>query len=97
MTEYARKMGAGKVPVRIVKGPLMMEKHPRLREKYIWEYNSSTALHWTDGKRNIWDITIRTAAEKSMDDDEQIRKLLSLHLKMYEEFEEAGYCSINPL
>ncbi len=91
MPDYASALGADRVPTRIVKGPLRFATYPGVGRTGALNLNHSTPLQWTDGKRNIWDITIKSAAETGHDSDEEIKALLEKHVKMFEALAEFGY------
>ncbi len=91
MPDYAKALGAERVPTRIVKGPLRFASKPEISRTGALNLNHSTPLQWTNGVRNIWAITVNTAAETGHDTDDEIKALLEKHVRLFDALAEFGY------
>ena len=90
---YAAETGS-RVPVRIVAGPLTLAAHPELdnpRWRPAWNASLNIPLFWTDGQRNLWQITCQTAFEQQEFSDEQLEAKYRELSQYFEFLRDLGY------
>lgn len=93
MPDYAMEDGA-MIPVRTVQGCLTMATHkPNGVPKYrvAWNAVNHIPLFWTDGKRNLWQITVQSAYELGECTDQQLQEKFRYMQDYFAYLTELGY------
>ena len=93
MPAYAGDNGA-RIPVRLVRGPLTLALHPPAdtpRWRPGWNAPLNIPLFWTDGKRNLWEISVQTCYELGQCADCQLEEKYTEMLEYFTFLEKLGY------
>ena len=93
LPEYALEWGET-VPVRLVRGPLTFAKYPAPAGtpwRPAWSAPLNIPLFWTDGIRNLWQISCQTAFELGESTDEQLKARFKELLDYFTFLEKQGY------
>jgi len=91
MPEFAKANGGERIPTRIHKGPIFFSAHPEIAADPAVKVDRYLPLFWTDGKRNIWEIAVRSAVEARHDDDAYIAEHFSKLVKYFDVLASVGY------
>ena len=90
---YAAGSG-NKIPRRTFSGTLTLSRHPAPADAPwypAWSAKLNIPLFWTDGARNLWQITCQTAFELGESSDEQLKAKYEELLSYFTFLEEQGY------
>ena len=90
---YAAGSG-NKIPRRTFSGTLTLSRHPAPADTPwhpAWSAKLNIPLFWTDGARNLWQITCQTAFELGESSDEQLKAKYEELLSYFTFLEEQGY------
>ena len=81
------------VPVRKVAGCLTFDSRPELKKSWqpAWSGKYNLPLFWADGNRNLWDITILSAAELGEYSSDDLQKRWEWLSKFFEFLADNGY------
>ncbi len=91
MPESVKANGGERIPVRIVKGPLNFATHPEIRKEAALRTDHYTPLFWADGKRNLWEISVRTALELHHEKDEELIDMFNKLEPLFDVLSKYGY------